>query len=82
MAKGLAFTRSVRPGRRARPPSVRILQSDELLEVWLCENGEPRHLTGTIPVELAFDARRLGQDLVGELVDEALKEAERQSTAL
>jgi hypothetical protein len=31
-------------------------------------------------VELALDARRHGQDLVDDLVDESLKEAERRST--
>ena len=32
---------------------------------------------GTIGIELASDAKRLGQDLVGTLVDRALREAER-----
>jgi hypothetical protein len=47
-------------------------------QVWL-RHGGVRQLTGTVDRELASDAKRLGQDLVDRLVEEALREAERRS---
>jgi hypothetical protein len=70
----------VRPGRRSRPPTVEVTQSREHLQIWLHESGR-RRLAGSIGIELASDAKRLGQDLVSELVDDALREADRRSAS-
>jgi hypothetical protein len=55
-----------------------VIQSREHLQIWLHESGR-RRLAGSIGIELASDAKRLGQDLVSELVDDALREADRRS---
>jgi hypothetical protein len=55
-----------------------VVRSREQLQVWLCDRRR-RQLTGSIGTELASDAKRLGQDLVGNLVDRALREADRRS---
>jgi len=62
--------------RRTRSSIVEVVRSREQLQVWL-RDSRRRQLTGTIGIELASDAKRLGQDLVGTLVDRALREAER-----
>jgi hypothetical protein len=66
---------------RHKQPVVRVLESGGQLRVWFCRDGEPRTLAGAVDVGLAADARRYGQDLVGELVDRALWIAERRSMA-
>ena len=38
-----------------------------------------RNVAGSVGIELASDAKRLGQDLVSDLVDDALREADRRS---
>ncbi len=63
-------SREKRP--REKRPAVRVLKSGGQLHVWFCRDGEPRTLAGAVDVNLAADARRYGQDLVGELVDRAL----------
>jgi hypothetical protein len=57
-----------------------VLKSDGQWHVWFCCDGEPRTLAGAVGVGLVADARRYGQDLVGELVDKALWMADRQTT--
>jgi hypothetical protein len=78
MRKQANVAKRVRPGRRARLPVVEVTESHEHLQVWLHDAGA-RQLAGSIGVELALDARRLGQDLVNELIDNALREADRRS---
>jgi hypothetical protein len=72
------FAKCVRAGRRMRSSIVEVVRSREQLHIWLCDSRR-RQLTGSISIELASDAKRLGQDLVGNLVDRALREAERRS---
>jgi hypothetical protein len=76
--KQTSIGKRVRAGRRSRPPVVEVVESREHLQIWLHDAGE-RRLAGTIATELASDAKRLGQDLVDELVDDALREADRRS---
>lgn len=78
MRKQANIRKRVRPGRRARPPVVEVTESRAQLQIWLHDAGAKR-LSGSIGVELASDARRLGQDLVEELIDDALREADRRS---
>jgi hypothetical protein len=68
--------KGVRAGRPTQASIVEVVRSREQLQVWL-RDSRRRQLTGTIGIELASDAKRLGQDLVGTLVDRALREAER-----
>ena len=78
MRKQANIGKRVRPARRARPPVVEVTESRERLQIWLNDAGA-RRLAGSIGVALASDARRLGQDLVDELIDDALREADRRS---
>ena len=64
---------------REKQAVVRVLESGGQLHVWFCRDGKPRTLAGAVDVSLAADARRYGQDLVGELVDKALWMADRQA---
>ena len=57
---------------------VKVNRADKRFEVWLCPNGDRPELTGTIDTRLAADARHHGQDLVEELVEQALKRADRR----
>jgi hypothetical protein len=76
--KNPGMAKRVRPGRRRRPPIVEVVKSREQLQIWLCDD-EGRQLAGSIGLELVSDAKRLGQDLVGNLVEKALREADRRS---
>ena len=78
MRKQTGVGRRVRAGRRSRPSVVEVVESGEHMQIWLRDAGE-RRLVGSVAIELASDAKRLGQDLVGELVDDALLEADRRS---
>ena len=60
---------------------MRVFRSKEQVEVWLCEDGRRQSLTGTVNTALANDAMRHGQDLVDELIDRTLKEADRRLAA-
>ena len=62
-----------------KQPVVRVLKSGGQMRVWFCPKGATRRLAGTIDIGLAADARRHGQDLVGELVDRALWMADRRA---
>jgi hypothetical protein len=65
-----------------KSPRVRVLRAGQRFEVWLYQTGRRRQLTGSVDVRLASDAGRRGQDLVGDLVDRSLKEADRRALAL
>ena len=78
MRKNPAIAKRIRPGRRPRPPIVEVVKSREQLQIWLCDD-DGRQLAGSIGVELVSDAKRLGQDLIGQLVERALREADRRS---
>ena len=78
MRKPASIGKRIRAGRRSRAPVVEVIESRADLQVWLHDAGK-RRLAGSVAIELASDARRLGQDLVGELVDDALREADRRS---
>jgi hypothetical protein len=66
---------------RKKPPAVRLIKSNGQLQVWLCDKGIPRTMTGAVNARLASDARRYGQDLVEELVDRTLRQADVRETA-
>jgi hypothetical protein len=63
-------------GSKRRPFEVRLDRAGTRFEVWLCPNGGRRRLAGKIEVRLVLDARHHGQDLVEELVEQTLKQAE------
>ena len=78
MRKQTSIGKRVRPGRQSQRPTVEVTQSREQLQIWLHDAGQ-RQLAGSVSIELASDAKRLGQDLVSDLVDDALREADRRS---
>jgi hypothetical protein len=57
---------------------IKVKRARAHVKVWLCPNGATPELTGAIDSRLAVDARRHGQDLDEELVEQALKQAERR----
>ena len=57
-----------------------MIETPERFQTWLSKHGE-RQLAGSVNIQLALDAKRLGQDLVGELVENALRDAERHFIA-
>jgi|GEM_PF-6471485 len=59
-----------------RDPLVLSAQGDEIV-VWLKGKGTRPRKIGSVNRRLAADARRHGQDLVGDLVDIALLAADR-----
>lgn len=77
-------TRSDRqPGRKSNVrdhSDIIVLPAGKRLEVWLCPAGRTTRRLGTVGVGLATDARRYGQDLIGELIEKAMKELERGAT--
>jgi len=57
---------------------VKLVRSQGQVHVWLVgDNGRKRRRTGAVHTKLISDAQRYGQDLVGELIDCTLKQAER-----
>ena len=78
MRKQTSTGKRIRPSRRSRPPIVEVTQSRQHFQIWLNDAGQ-RRLAGSVGIELASDAKRLGQDLVSDLVDDALREADRRS---
>ena len=65
-----------RPGDR-HDPLLLSSQGDEIV-VWLKGKGARPRRIGSVNRRLAVDARRHGQDLVGDLVDMALLAADRR----
>ena len=61
-----------------KQPAVKVIRSARNLHVWYCENGKRQELAGTIPAAIEADARRYGQDLLGNLIDRALRIADRR----
>ena len=62
--------------RKSRSP---LGSADPLqIVVWLELDGRRRERVGAVNRDLAADAWRYGQDLVGELVETALQEADRR----
>jgi hypothetical protein len=64
----------------SKQPAVKVIRRARHLRVWYCENGKRRELAGTIPTAIEADARRYGQDLLGNLIDRALRIADRRRT--
>ena len=60
------------------PPFWRLSTQGEQIIVWF-DYPRPKRV-GVVNRRLAADATRYGQDLVGQLVDKALWETERQKT--
>jgi hypothetical protein len=58
---------------------VRILRTASHWEVWIFRRGQPLRSAGSIGLMLASDALRQGQDLVDDLLNDALKQLERGS---
>ena len=66
------------PRSKPRLDPLRLSTRGEDIVVWLTgSDARPRQI-GAVNRRLAEDARRHGQDLVGDLVDEALLAADRQ----
>jgi hypothetical protein len=65
-------------GSKRRPFEVKVKHVDARFEIWLCPDGDTPELAGMINARLATDARFHGQDLVEELVEQALKQGERR----
>lgn len=68
------------PRDAARPDPLRLSVRGDEIVVWLQGCGPRPRRIGSVDRRLAMDARRHGQDLVGELVDVALLEADRRSS--
>lgn len=67
-------------GRRDLVLSTRSGEKGDEIVVWLRGKGTRPRKIGSINRRLAADARRHGQDLVGDLVDIALLAADRSAT--
>ena len=69
-----------RPAGRLDPLrlSTRHGEKGDEIVVWLDGKGTRSKRIGSVNRALAVDARRHGQDLVGDLVDDALLEADRR----
>lgn len=71
-----------RPRRKPLPDpaqlSIRSGKNGAEIVVWLKGSGARPRRIGSVNRMLAADARRHGQDLVGDLVDTALLEADRR----
>ena len=70
------------PADKSPPDPLRLSarqgkKGDEIV-VWLDGKGARPKRIGSVNRRLAADARRYGQDLVGDLVDSALLEADRR----
>jgi hypothetical protein len=63
---------------RTQPYYVRVSGEQVKWNLWLCTNGKLRSLTETVNTALSCDAKRHSQDLVSELIDQKLKECDRQ----
>ncbi len=72
---------SKRPAGRPDPLrlSTRSGEKGDEIVVWLDGKGTRPKRIGSVNRALAADARRHGQDLVGDLVDSALLEADRKA---
>lgn len=73
-----------KPTAKPLPDPLRLTarqgkKGDEIV-VWLDGKGTRPKRIGSVNRRLAADARRHGQDLVGDLVDTALLEADRRLT--
>lgn len=60
------------------PDPLRLSAQGDEIVVWLDGKGTRPKRIGSVNRRLAADARRHGQDLVGDLVDTALLEADRR----
>ena len=58
---------------------VRLSALGDKIIVWLEETAARPRRIGSVKQQLAADARRHGQDIVGDLIDVALREADRRS---
>ena len=65
----------------SKPPKVRVSRSGQRFQVWLYKVGQPRQLAGSVSVRLANDAKKHGQDLVNDLVEKSLRDADRRFSA-
>ena len=74
---------SQRASDATTPPrfEVKVKRAATRFEVWLCADSDRPELAGVIDARLAADAMRHGQDLVEELVGQALKQADRRREA-
>lgn len=66
------------PQTRPQPDPLCLSTHGDDIVVWLSGSTERPRRIGAVNRRLAEDARRHGQDLVGDLVDEALLAADRQ----
>lgn len=78
MTKPVRKVPSPKPLPKPLQLSTRSSQKGDEIVVWLKGNGTRPRRIGSVNRALAVDARRHGQDLVGDLVDTALLEADRR----
>lgn len=67
---------------KSAPGTIRLLVRGHQIVVWLDLPGRRRKRIGTVNRDLATDARRYRQDLVGKLAETALQEADRRRSML
>lgn len=60
---------------------VVVLTTESRTEIWVRQRGGMMRHVGTVSTPLGTDAQLWGQDLVGELVEMAIRELERSCTA-
>ena len=72
-----SFTRGT--SNRYSTLDAQILQTASHWDVWIFRCGQPLRCAGSIGSALASDALRQGQDLVDDLLNDTLKQLERNS---
>lgn len=76
------MVRKVRPPATTKPVRkrhVRVLPGTREYEIWLYEGDRPVRRGPSVDRVLAFDARRFGQDLIEDKIEEFLRDIERKT---
>lgn len=60
-----------------RKRHVRVMRGTRNYEIWLYDGGRPLRRGPLVDRALAVDARRFGQDLVEDRIEDFLRELER-----
>jgi hypothetical protein len=76
----MARARMKLPHGAGTQPPWRVSTNADQIVVWLTSHSTRPKRIGAVSRQLAADASRYGQDLVGNLVETALQEAERRKT--
>ena len=67
--------------KQSAKPSVRLLSRGLNYEAWVFEGNAAVRCCARVNQKLARDAERLGQDFVGDMIDDALRDIERRAQA-